>query len=134
KVVLPSNPFGALVSKIGLHEGSAVEAPYVAQSIARLLPGMENRLRKQSKNARMLAKMLMDHPSVKNVRLAGFHSDPANDARTQQYLGNSHFVLLVDLYGGAKAAEKFINTRQFLHAVALGQRVTAVSHPASSTH
>lgn len=134
QLTLPSNPMGALVSKISLHEGSGVIAPHTARSITRLLPGMESRVATQCYNARMLADVLKDHPQVGSIQLAGTSTDKGNDLRTYQFFGSNHFVLLVDLKGGAEAAEHFINSNSFLHAVALGQRTTAVSHPASSTH
>jgi O-acetylhomoserine (thiol)-lyase len=134
KVVLPQNPFGAMVSKISLHEGSGVIAPDTAMSIADALPSMESRVEKMCQNARGLADILADHRNVGSVQLAGYMTDSENDARTKHYLGENHFVLLVDLKHGANAATSFINSDQFLHAVALGQNVTAVSHPPSSTH
>lgn len=133
-VVLPDSPFAALVSKISLHEGSGVISPANAVSIATSLPGMEGRVQRQNHNALLLAKMLTDHPEVKSLQLAGFSTDEQNDARARQYLGDNHFVLLVELKGGADAARKFIDSGRFLQAVALGQQITAVSHPAYSTH
>lgn len=134
QLVLPANPLGAMCSKISLHEGSGAIASRVSLSIAKSLPGLEKRVARMSANAAMLTRVLSDNPNISRVQLAGLQSDAANDARAQEYLGGNHFVLLADLKGGFDGAEKFINSQQFLHAVALGQKVTAVSHPASSTH
>jgi O-acetylhomoserine (thiol)-lyase len=133
-VVLPSSPFGALASKISLHEGSGVIAPQSALSIARSLPGMGDRVANMCENARMLAEILDGHEKVNSVQLAGYKTNDVNDACTQKYLGKNHFVILVDLKDGFAAAASFINAQQFAHAVALGQQNTAISHPASSTH
>lgn len=133
-IQLPTSPFAALTSKISLHEGSGVISPRDAVSIAQSLPGMQQRVNKMCRNAKFLADILIDHPAVNSVQLAGHHTDAENDRRAQKFLGGNHFVLLVDLKDGSQAAEKFINSRQFSHAVALGQRMTAVSHPSSSTH
>lgn len=132
---LPTDPFRGLVTKIGLHEGSGVIAPDTALSIAASLPTMADRVATQCKNARLLAELLSDrHDVIDKVQLAGFNTDPENDRRTREYLGDTHFVMLVDLKGGFEAARQFIDSREFLHAVALGQQITAVSNPASSTH
>ena len=134
KVVLPPNPFGTTVSKISLAEGSGVLTPRVAMSIARDLPGMAGRVARQSKNARFLADVLSNHPAIESVQLAGYKTTASNDARTLEYMGGNHFVLLATLSGGGGAAERFVNSRRFIQAVALGQKVTAISHPAYSTH
>lgn len=134
-IVLPSAPFGALVSKIGLHEGSCLIAPNSAMSISDSLPGLEGRIAKQCENAKMLAEFLSEEKGrIESIQLAGYNTDAENDKRTKKYLGENHFVLLVDLKGGFEAARQFIDSGQFMHAVALGQQVTAVSNPPSSTH
>lgn len=131
---VPEKPFSALCSKISLHEGSGLIPPQVALSIAEALPDMEYRVRRMSENARALAGQMAMHDAIESVKLAGFSTDPENDRRTREYMGENHFVILFDLKKGFDAAAKFINSGQFLHAVALGQKTTAVSNPASSTH
>lgn len=132
RIVLPDNPFGALAAKIGLYEGSGVITPRVAVSIAKSLPSMQSRVERMCRNAHALAGILCEDQRVQDVQLAGFHEN-ANDLRARQYLGRNHFVILINL-GDAKVAERFVNAWKFLHAVALGQRVTAISQPAHSTH
>jgi len=130
----PSNPLGSLVTKIGLHEGVNSIPPAMALSIAESLPHLKGNVEKMCQNARMLAELLDNHPNVERVQLAGYRTDKENDERMRRYFGPNHFVLLADIKGGFEATRKFIDTREIFHAVALGQQVTAISNPASSTH
>lgn len=134
-LALPPNPFGGLITKISLHEGNGLVTPNEALSISRHMLTMEQHVALQCENAKMLAEILSERKDVvSNVQLAGFKTDAENDARTKKYLGKNHFMLMVDLKGGFEAAAEFIDTGQFMHAVALGQQVTAVCIPASTTH
>lgn len=133
-VDLPEDPFGTICTKIGLLEGNGVIAPKVADSILNELPELENRVARMSDNADMLTSLFNSNSDVvKQVRVAGLNTDPENDARANEYLGQPHFVLLVDLIGDFKAAEAFIDSGEVYHGVALGQAITAVCNPASST-
>lgn len=131
---LPSNPFAALIRKLGTWEGSCTIAPQGALSIARSLPGLPERVQRQMANAKAAAAFLCEHPKVQSLHLAGVHSDAANDARAQRYLGGNGIVALMTLHGGLDAARAFVDSGAIQHAVALGQKRSAVAHPATSTH
>lgn len=131
---LPSNPFAALIRKLGTWEGSCTIAPQGALSIAKSLPDLSQRVQRQMANAKAAAEFLCAHPKVQTVHLAGVQSDAANDTRAQRYLGGNGFVTLMTLKGGLDAARAFVDSGQFQHAVALGQQRSAVAHPATSTH
>lgn len=134
RLTTPPNPFAALIRKLGTWEGSCSIAPQSALSIAQSLPGLNERVQRQMANAKAAAEFLCTHPKVQSVHLAGVHSDASNDARAQRYLGGNGFVALMTLHGGLDAARAFVDAGQLQHAVALGQKRSAVAHPATSTH
>jgi O-acetylhomoserine/O-acetylserine sulfhydrylase-like pyridoxal-dependent enzyme len=134
QVIVPQNPLPALIAKIGAHEGGAAIAPEIALSIAENLQYVPGNVQKMCANARMLAELLKDHPKVKSVQLPGFNTDPANDARFRKYFADNHFVMMIDLHGDFEAAGNFIDSEELSHAVLLGQKITGVSNPGTSTH
>jgi O-acetylhomoserine (thiol)-lyase len=131
---VPKNPLGALVTKIGLPEGSNCIAPEMAISIGDCLPHVGRTVEKMSQNALILARFLEQHPKIAKVELAGYNTGRDNDERMQRYCGTNHFVVLADIHGGIEGAKRFINAEEIFHAVALGQMNTAISNPATSTH
>ncbi len=134
ELVIPENPLGALINKIGMTEGGNSIVPVVAIDIGDSMEELEARVAQMCENARMVAEILEAHPKkVERVQLAGYKTDPENDERFREYLGPNAFMLSFDVLGEFKNAGDYINAGEHSHSVQLGQKQTAVSVPAQST-
>ncbi len=137
KVVLPQQPFGAVLRKIATWQGTCVSPMHVAEEIIAELPGLQDRVTAMRNNARELAMRLMQHPGVDQVRLAGTDS-AANSMRAWKYFAGSGFVLFLDIKYAESQLPRFIEKIQrdgvVSHSVQLGQRQTAVVVPGHTTN
>ncbi|MBC6438077.1 MAG: aminotransferase class I/II-fold pyridoxal phosphate-dependent enzyme [Rhodobacteraceae bacterium] len=86
-------------------------------------------------NARQLADMLADHPSVARVIYPG-RADHPDRARARTLLqGRDGNMLSFEIRGGRAAANQLVKSApQLVFAPTLGDVGTVVAHPASSSH
>jgi len=112
------------------------------------LPTLELRVKEQQRTARLVAEMLQEHPSVKEVRWPGLDSYAWRELAHRQMIdweGNFapgtliYFLLKGNAAQARKACERLIDymaSRSYAVtlAVSLGQIRTLIEHPASMTH
>lgn len=111
-------------------------APLEAFLALRGLKTLALRMERHSSNALAVACALQQVAGVKAVLYPGLESHPQH-ALAQRVLrgGMAGGMLSIDLAGGRKAGERFLDRLQVaVHATSLGSVETLCSHPASSSH
>ncbi len=113
----------------------AVPGPNDCFLVLRGIKTLHLRVERACKNARKIARFLLDHPRVKNVYYPGFKSHPNHEVAKRQmkrYGAMVSFDLIKDSF---KEARKVLsNTKLFLLAESLGGVESLIGHPASMTH
>ncbi len=110
--------------------------PFNGWLLLRSLETVSVRMRRQSKNARVLASFLAEHPRVQRVLYPGLTSpeDPQHDLMRRQCTGHGS-IISFEVEGGEKAAFETLNRFEvFRLAVSLGGTESLVEHPMSMTH
>lgn len=93
------------------------------------------RLRHEVKATRRLAEYLRNHPKVKKVSYVGFPDHPGHNNAEKYFRFGASGVLNVELKGTLETTVKFVEALQLaLHMTMIGDSVTTVTHPASTTH
>ena len=128
---LTQHPFAATIFGLRLEIDQQTDIQSAPESLAALL-----RMRRQEKNARKLAQMLVDHPKVKRVMYPGLlkPGDPQFDVWKKQCTGIGSLISF-EVEGGEKGAFRVLdNFEVFRLAVSLGGTESLVEHPMSMTH
>lgn len=106
-------------------------APEEAHAIMAGMKTLPERIEKMQENARVIARMLREHPEVERVYYPEFDARyPLNG----QMKGPGHVMAMV-LKKGFEGGRTFINSLSMIvNAVSLGGIVSLASHSASTTH
>ncbi|MBT3221143.1 MAG: aminotransferase class I/II-fold pyridoxal phosphate-dependent enzyme [Proteobacteria bacterium] len=110
--------------------------PFNGWLLLRSLETVSIRMRRQAKNALLLARMLEKHPRVKVVLYPGLlkKDDPQYDLWKRQCTGAGSLISFV-VDGGEEAAFEILDRFEvFRLAVSLGGTESLVEHPMSMTH
>lgn len=109
--------------------------PFSAWLLLRGLATLYLRVRRQAENAQALAAFLAGQPEVARVFYAGLPDDP-HHARVRAWLPFGPGPMLAfALRGGRPAAARFLRALGLIRlAPSLGDVMTSVSHPASTSH
>ena len=103
-----------------------------------MLQGLETlpvRMDRHCANAMGVAQFLLDHPAVKWVNYAGLDDSPYREQVKKYLPRGAGSILCFGIKGDSPAAEKFINSAQFMsHLANVGDARTLIIHPASTTH
>lgn len=112
----------------------ATGAPFDSFLTLRGVRTLQVRIRQHEESAGVLARVLDEHPSVRNVYYPGLETHPGHDiaARQQQGFGG---MVSFDIEGGEAAVRTFVEHLQFFSlAESLGGVESLVCHPPSMTH
>jgi len=110
--------------------------PFTGWLLLRSLETLSVRMRRQAKSAKILAKYLMEHSKVKNVKYPALYSsdNPQKKIFEKQCTGPGSLISF-DIYQGEEQAFKLLDSfRIFRLAVSLGGTESLVEHPMSMTH
>lgn len=103
-----------------------------------MLLGLETlslRVRHQADATRRLAEFLRDSPMVSRVSYVGFDNHPSHERAARYFRGGGSCVLNVELRGDLDSTVRFVEALQLCaHMTMIGDSVTVVTHPASTTH
>ena len=103
-----------------------------------MLLGLETlslRVRHQVQSTRRLAEFLRDDPHVARVSFVGFGDSPYHELASKYFRFGSSGVLNVELKGTLESTVKFVEALQLAaHMTMIGDSITVVTHPASTTH
>lgn len=120
----------------GLRDLGACPSPFDTYLMMLGLETLSLRVRHEVESTRRLAEYLRGHEAVKTVSYVGFEDHPshANAARYFRFNGGSA-VLNVELEGDVDTTARFVESLQLAaHMTMIGDSITVVTHPASTTH
>lgn len=93
------------------------------------------RVRHQVEATQRLAEHLKGHPKVKKVSFTGFPEHPSHVNAKKYFRFGASGVLNVELQGDIDTTIKFVEALQLCaHMTMIGDSITVVTHPASTTH
>ncbi len=117
-----------------MRDTGAIMSPQNAFLTNMNLETLPLRMERHSSNALRLAQFLQSHPGVEWVEYPGLESSPEN-ALAKKYLRACSGVMTFGPKGGAKAAEKFMDSLKLAaQVIHVADTRTCVLHPASTTH
>lgn len=112
----------------------AVPGPQDCWLVMRGVKTLHLRMDRHSENALQIARMLDDHPAVRQVYYPGLESHPQHEIARRQ-MRNFGGMLSVTLNGGEAAGREFASRTQiFALAESLGGVESLIEHPYSMTH
>ena len=119
----------------GLRDLGTCPSPFDCYLMMLGLETLSLRVRHQVKSTRRVAEFLAASPAVKKVSYVGFADNPWHAAAAKYFRGGAGAVLNVELQGDLATTVKFVESLQLcMHMTMIGDSVTAVTHPASTTH
>jgi methionine-gamma-lyase len=127
-----------LIERIRNHRSilGTMTTPFNGWLLLRSLETVSIRMRRQAKNARALARLLVDHPRVRRLyypELLEFGA-PQGELYRHQCTGPGSLISF-EVAGGAEAAAAVLDKFEvFRLAVSLGGTESLVEHPMSMTH
>ena len=93
------------------------------------------RVRHQVDSTRRLAEYLREHPKVKKVSYVGFPDHPGYKNAQKYFRDGGGAVLNVELKGDLQSTVDFVEALELAaHMTMIGDSITVVTHPASTTH
>jgi len=110
--------------------------PFVGWLLLRSLETLSVRMRRQSKSALALARLLAEHPRVAAVHYPGLDAPGSQQQAIWERQCSGHGSLIaVEIEGGEEAAFRVLDRFEVLRlAVSLGGTESLVEHPMSMTH
>jgi cystathionine beta-lyase/cystathionine gamma-synthase len=110
----------------------AVADPFAGWLLIRGLRTLVLRVQRQNQTALRLAKHLAEHPKVSHVHYPGLLSHPQHALALQQMRGGFGGLLSIELRGGFKAGNDFINAMRLpARAVSFGGFESLATQPAA---
>ncbi len=117
-----------------LHYLGGTMDPHQAWLVLRGIKTLAMRVRTAQENAKVLAKLLFEHPAVESVRYPGLPGHPQADLISRQ-MGGPGSLISFELKGGIEAGRKVLGAVHLpALAVSLGGVESLIQHPASMTH
>lgn len=93
------------------------------------------RVKHEVESARKLAEYCRCHPKVERVSFVGFDTHPSHENARKYYRFGSSAVFNVELKGTLESTVRFVESlRLAANMVMIGDSITVVTHPASTTH
>ncbi len=110
--------------------------PFAGWLLLRSLETLSLRMRRQAKSAKKLARLLVEHPNVKNVKFPTLYKEGTQQREIykKQCTGPGSLIAF-EIRGGEKEAFKLLDSFKVCRlAVSLGGTESLVEHPMSMTH
>ena len=120
----------------GLRDLGTCPSPFDAYLMMIGLETLSLRVRHEVESTRRLAEFLRGHKAVKRVSYVGFDDHPShkNAAKYFRFNGGGA-VLTAELVGDVNTTARFVEALQLAaHMTMIGDSITVVTHPASTTH
>ena len=119
----------------GVRDLGCCPSPFDSYLMTLGLETLSLRVRHEVESARRLAEYCRNHPKVERVSFVGFESHP-NYANAKKYFRfGSSAVFTIELKGTLDSTVRFVESLNLAaHMVMIGDSVTVVTHPASTTH
>lgn len=120
----------------GLRDFGSCPSPFDAYLMMIGLETLSLRVRHEVESTRRLAEYLRGHEAVKTVSYVGFEDHPSHQNAAKYFKFNGGgAVLTVELQGDVNTTAKFVESLELAaHMTMIGDSITVVTHPASTTH
>lgn len=119
----------------GLRDLGACPSPFDCYLMMLGLETLSLRVRQAVESTRRLAEFLRESKAVKRVSWVGFDDNPWHANAAKYFRFGAGAVLNVELQGSLETTVKFVEALKIcVHMTMIGDSVTAVTHPASTTH
>lgn len=103
-----------------------------------MLLGLETlslRVKHQVESTRRLAQYLKESPCFKSVSYVGFEDHPSHELAAKYFRYGASAVLNAELKGDVNTTARFVEALELAaHMTMIGDSITVVTHPASTTH
>lgn len=119
----------------GLRDFGTCPSPFDSYLMCLGLETLSLRVRHQVESTARLARFCAGRPFVKTVSFVGFEGHPYHEAAKKYFRHGSSGVFTIELQGDTESTVKFVEALQLCaHMTMIGDSVTVVTHPASTTH
>lgn len=119
----------------GLRDMGCCPSPFDAYLMMIGLETLSLRVKHEVESTRRLAEYCRSHPKVKRVSYVGFESHPSFANAHKYYRFGSSAVFTIELEGTLESTVRFVESlRLAANMTMIGDSVTVVTHPASTTH
>ncbi len=119
----------------GLRDLGASPSPFDSYLMMIGLETLSLRVRHQAESTRRLAEHLRRHEKVKSVSYVGFEDHPYHALTKKYFRHGGSCVFTVELRGSVETTAKFVESLELAaHMTMIGDSITVVTHPASTTH
>lgn len=110
-------------------------SPYDSHAMLIGLETLSLRVKYQIESTRKLAAYCRNHPKVARVSYVGFESHPSYAHAQKYYRFGASAVFTVELKGSLESTARFVEAlRLAANMTMIGDSITVVTHPASTTH
>ena len=119
----------------GLRDLGCCPSPFDAYLMCLGLETLSLRVRHEVESTRRLAEYCRIHPKVRSVSFVGFEEHPDHARAAKYFRFGSSAVFNVELTGTLQTTVRFVEAlRLAAHMTMIGDSITVVTHPASTTH
>lgn len=119
----------------GMRDFGACPSPFDTYLMMIGLETLSLRVRHQAESTRRLAEALRDDPRVKSVSYVGFEGHPYHELTQIYFRHGGSCVFTVELQGSLESTVRFVESLNLAaHMTMIGDSITVVTHPASTTH
>lgn len=119
----------------GLRDLGTCPSPFDSYLMMIGLETLSLRVKHQIESTRRLAEFLRDSPCVQKVSYVGFTDHPSHENAAKYFRDGASGVLNVELKGDIDSTVRFVEALELAaHMTMIGDSITVVTHPASTTH
>lgn len=119
----------------GLRDLGCCPSPFDSYLMMIGLETLSLRVKHEVESTRRLAEYCRTHPKVDRVSFVGFESHPSHEHARKYFRFDSSAVFTIELKGTLESTVRFVESlRLAAHMTMIGDSVTVVTHPASTTH
>lgn len=119
----------------GLRDFGCCPSPFDSYLMLLGLETLSLRVKHQIDATRRLAEWCATNPKVKSVSYVGFPSHPSHENAKRYFRDGGSAVFSMELEGTLETTVKFVESLQLAaHMTMIGDSITVVTHPASTTH
>ncbi len=119
----------------GLRDFGCCPSPFDSYLMMLGLETLSLRVRHEVEATRKLAEYCRNHPRVERVSWVGFEDHPSYQLAQKYYRYGSSAVFTIELKGTLESTVHFVESLQLAaHMTMIGDSITVVTHPASTTH
>ncbi len=119
----------------GLRDFGCCPSPFDAYLMMLGLETLSLRVRQEVETTRRLAEYCRSHPRVERVSYVGFEDHPSHRNAAKYYRFGASAVFTIELKGNLESTVRFVEALRLpAHMTMIGDSITVVTHPASTTH